>query len=1201
MNNPRLKTIELQGFKTFCNKVSFEFPLPITAIVGPNGSGKSNIADSIRWILGEQSFSLLRGRKTIDMIFSGSDQKARAGMASATIQFDNEDHWLPIDFETVSITRRATRDGQNEYFINGQKVRLKDVNELLSQSGLSERTYTIIGQGLIDNALSAKPDDRRKFFEEAAGIGLFRSRREEAIQRLTDTARNMERITDILSELEPRVKSLERQAKRAEEYDKLKTELQDLLRDWYGFHWYRQQQELLLAKERNKTQEEISADIRNSNHLLEEKASAIQAEVNQSREKLSALYNRSSEINRLLEVNTRNAAVMDERFTAFAEQIRNFSDDLSQLSDEKTGLTDQKSAALSELDELQNQAAEAQEQKEHFEAELFDKQESLRKHRQILSDKRNALSKVETNLIQVRAHHDEAQSRFQMMEDSSASLEKNLPKLTNELDSLIRQKNEQSAAYEALTLSAGQIEQREQELTSQSRETERKRTELSKKITDESASLARSTARLDVLQDAEQNLSGLNQGAQFLLKTAKSGRIKSAIQSLQSLLIVPSQYEGAVAAALGDQIDALLFEKESWGTIMDLLCSGNNGRAVLISESFQPKNETEPKNESLNGLRSIASLIDCDPSVRTLADRVLKNTFFAHSRGEALRLQPELFPAQSLVTEQGDIFRANGSVVSGKEGRQQILSRGRERRELESEIADQKALAASFEAEFQVIEKEISALTELRAAAVKEKQNVQTNVNSAAKQLNQVKIEIEKASQTLDFQKQRIADNEKQKASILVQTTADEKAIAQLEAQRETSQKEIRDAQQLIHQIQLDDLQNQVHHWSVSMAVIEKSISNTNQRIKELNTQITRNEQKSKANSDRIAALTAQQTEISRQKETLQKETVELRKKEAALEAEIDPADIIAKECEKRLTDAQSEFQAFQQRAANAERNLAQTQLEVTRQSDKLESLQKKIEDDFGLVAFTYKGQISGQNALPLGEIVSNLPQKVEIDETLENQIQQCKNHMRRLGAINTDAILEYKETNDRYCFLKTQLEDLKKADSDLRQVIKELDEMMKNSFQKTFDQVQQEFKVMFNRLFGGGSAHLLLTDPEDINNSGIEIEAKLPRHREQELSLLSGGERSLTSVALVFALLRVSPTPFCVLDEVDAALDEANVGRFCDLLKELSQNTQFLVITHNRNTVEASDVIYGITMGADSTSQVVSLKFDEVSNDILK
>ena len=331
---PRMKSIELQGYKTFANKVLFEFPMPITAIVGPNGSGKSNISDAIRWVLGEQSYSVLRGHRTTDMIFSGSEKKARAGMAAVTITFDNSEHWLPIDYEEVAVTRRAYRDGPNEYLLNGQRVRLKDINELLAQSGLSERTYTIIGQGLIDTALSASPEDRRRFFEEAAGIGLFRSRREESLNRLTETQKNLVRVTDILSELEPRVRSLERQAKRAEEYNHVSGELKSLLRDWYGYHWHHEQRDMALVKERCAIQERKTNEIRAEFADLDKSLREKQEQIHGMRLQISEMHKRAAETHSRIEELTRRGAILDERRSAALAQIQSAREETVSLDDE---------------------------------------------------------------------------------------------------------------------------------------------------------------------------------------------------------------------------------------------------------------------------------------------------------------------------------------------------------------------------------------------------------------------------------------------------------------------------------------------------------------------------------------------------------------------------------------------------------------------------------------------------------------------------------------------------------------------------------------------------------------------------------------------------------------------------------------------------------------------------------------------------
>lgn len=1196
----RLKTIELQGYKTFANKVNFEFPLPITAIVGPNGSGKSNISDSIRWVLGEQSFSLLRGRKTMDMIFSGSDKKARAGMASATITFDNHDKWLPVDYEEVSITRRAFRDGQNEYLINGQKVRLKDVNELLAQSGLAERTYTIIGQGLIDNALSAKPEDRRRFFEEAAGIGLFRSRREEALTRLKDTHHNMERITDILSELEPRVRSLERQAKRAAEYDRVTGELKELLRDWYGYYWHKTQNDLQTAQERCRVQEERTKEVREAIGELEQASTARQEELRDARLALSELHNQSSAKHAQLDRITRDNAILDERLNSIQHQILNFNDESTLLADEEAFLNERRTEMEAELAEMESEAADAAAQKTHFEEELNSRQKELQELRQNLRDRRNDLSAVETSLIKVKARRDELLDRAERLSGT-------LPGLENSLERTgiaMRASREEYEKYQSistndenrlalLSRNADDAKVSLDRLNEQQRDLQREKSEAEGK-------LSKVSARLDVLEDAEKNLSGLNQGAQFLMKNAKQGRIRSQIRSLEGHLIVEKEYETAVAAALGDELDGLLIDHSEWDFVMDLLCSGNNGRAVLIPEKYESKHGIA-KNASMQGSRPLTDVIRCDDAVRPLLTRILNSVYLAENRVQALLLQPELHPGEMLVTRSGDIFRADGSVVSGNEGRQQVLSRTREMHALRDEITGCRENLDHCREQLESVESELVKVRKTYDDALRERGQLQSSLDQVRKKLNQIAIEREKQKQTEAFQRQRLEESRSQITAAEEEKAKCDAEITGLEQKRDLAQAAIREAQDLVNRIQLIELQDQAHHWSVSCAVLQKSISEINTRLRENGDALSKNQNRQVTNRDRLASMEQQTAEIASQKENLQSEADGIQSGNEELTAKIAPAEVLVKEAESRLQESQETFRNYQQHVTSAERLLAQAQLDVTRMDDRLENLKKRIEDDFGLVNFSFNEQVSGQSTLPLGEMVAELPVLTELRDDLEGQIQQRKNYLRRMGAVNPEAIAEYKESSERYQFMSEQLDDLRFADADLNETIEELDRMMENAFMNTFEKVQTEFKAMFTRLFGGGSARLLLTDPDDVNGSGIEIEAKLPGHREQELSLLSGGERSLTSVALVFALLRVSPTPFCVMDEVDAALDEANVGRFCDLLKDLSRETQFIVITHNRNTVEASDVIYGITMASDSTSQVVSLKLDEVNKDILK
>ena len=1198
---PRMKSIELQGYKTFANKVFFEFPLPITAIVGPNGSGKSNISDAIRWVLGEQSYATLRGRRTTDMIFSGSDKKARASMASATITFDNSDHWLPMDYVEVAITRRAYRDGQNEYLINGQKVRLKDVNELLAQSGLSERTYTIIGQGLIDTALSASPEDRRRFFEEAAGIGLFRSRREEALVRLKETAHNLERVNDILSELEPRVHSLERQAKRAAEYGHVTDELKHLLREWYGYHWHHAQQDLLVVRERFNQQEKRTDQIRAQFESLDESLKKKQNEIRELRMQLSEMHKKSADVHKRIEQLTRDNAILDERKNSVLSQIHSQQDETALLSEELELILSRGNEINASLESLRAEEKEALDQKASYSAELNKRMGELNDLRAALRAKRDEQDKLESRLIRLKARRDDLDERTKKLEESLPPMRVNLERLENGLRTFQKDNQKFYDAHQQNEEKLGNVvaEISDSESNIGERETALRDLRAEKNRVD--AELSKVSARLDVLNDAEKHFSGMNRGAQYVAQSAEKGLIRSSVISLQSLINVPKEYETAAAAALGDELDGVLLDPSEWDTMMDLLNKAQSGRAVLLPAEYDTAFQVSPSFEGCEGLKPLVSLLSCNENVKTVIERILSGTWLAESRAQAIDLQPKLCPGQRIVTMEGDLFRSDGSAVSGSEGKQKLLSRTREIRELGEEKKNISEKSDELSGKIKSAEKEISLLRE----KLKEKQNERTKLQSASvdlqKKLNQLAVEKEKQTQAAAYQRQRLNDTTSQIEANHRQIDETAAQITELEAGRETFRSEVRELQDQVNKIQISELQDQVQHWNVSCAVLRKSITETENRVRENASEADKNRKKQAQLAERMENETKNIQNLDEQIDALRQKSDAENQLAASILEETDPVEAALKHAEEQAVIDQQAFQEKQQMVVSSERMLAQAQVEVTRHDDRLEALKKRIEDDLGMVNFMYDEKIEGQNTLPLGEMVSELPKVEILSENLEDQIQRLKNHLRRMGAVNPDAITEFAESSERYTFLKTQMADLKKADADLRQVIGELDRMMENAFLGTFDKVQIEFKKMFVRLFGGGSARLVLTDPNDVNSSGIEIEAKLPGHKEQELSLLSGGERSLTSVALIFSLLRVSPTPFCVMDEVDAALDEANVGRFCDLLKELSNDTQFLLITHNRNTVETSNVIYGITMSADSTSQVVSLRLDEIKGDILK
>ena len=426
----RLKSLELHGYKTFADQTRFEFPGEITAIVGPNGSGKSNIADSLRWVLGEQSYSLLRGKKTDDMIFYGSEQRARASMASATITFDNSDGWLPIDFSEVAVTRRAYRDGQNEYLLNGQRVRLKEITELLAQSGLAERTYTIIGQGLVDTALALKPDERRKLFEEAAGIGLYRSRKEEALHRLDTTRRNLERVQDILAELKPRLSSLERQARKAQEYEQVRADLRMLLRDWYGYHWYRAQKEAKRAQASLAEHEKRLIEARRAMGEVVGRISEQRALLQKDRSELAGWYTRISSLNTRLEELNRQMAVLDERGASLAIQIKNQESSLAQIEEELSGYQQALEAGEQEKARLQAELDEASREQSQAQQDYDGKHTEREAAEQVLRGLREELVKTETERVKVSAHRDELHDRLSALQNSLSHLETQMAEST---------------------------------------------------------------------------------------------------------------------------------------------------------------------------------------------------------------------------------------------------------------------------------------------------------------------------------------------------------------------------------------------------------------------------------------------------------------------------------------------------------------------------------------------------------------------------------------------------------------------------------------------------------------------------------------------------------------------------------------------------------------------------------------------------
>ena len=1196
----RLKSLELQGYKTFASKTTFEFSGDITAIVGPNGSGKSNIADSLRWVLGEQSYALLRGKKTEDMIFNGSEHRPRASMAAAHIVFDNTAGWLPVDFTEVGMTRRAFRDGHNEYLLNDQHVRLRDLNELLAASGLSERTYTILGQGLVDASLALKADERRRLFEEAAGVGLYRVRREEALKRLENTTRNLERVLDIMSELEPRLRSLERQAKRALEYGRAQADLKVILREWYGYHWHRAQRELTEAREIVRAQDARVREARQVHARTQGEYNTFRERFVGLRTQLNAWHRQSAELHNQREEVSRSLAVLEERQRSLRSAQSSVVADQNRVSDEEQVAHERLAEAEQEAARLQSEHEEAQQQYAAAQQSFQDRQAERASVEEHLRSARAEIETWNTQRAEAQARLDELKSRLE-------NLQSRLSAAQNAIVVAQGQARAAEEGYSAARARREEVEthlrEAESQLAEKRQAVERFETERRSKSEERAGQLAEHTrlkAQLEILEQADQSLTGYAEGARFLLDAARQARLKGARGALSASLDVPAELEMAITAALGDTLDAILLEASEIEGALHLLEVEDVGRAALLPlDGYTRPTISDPNDENALGVAS--DLVRAPEELRPAVRLLLGQTLIVRDRSTARRLLEELPIHARIVTLRGEVFRGDGLIIAGKSSGGSALSRPRQKRELSQSLASLAAQIESANREVDVLSSQIAEAQRALTQAEETTRLTRVHVQEAERNERQAGLETESARRQLEWQRSQHAqlngeaeEAERSRAQLIQsQSDIENETIKGLDSARLFSEQ--------LKAMDVVETQNQAAYWSTRVAVAERARADAVSRKEERERDVARFD-------TRRYELSARLTEAETSLSGLDAERTSLHERETQLHTRIEELRVFIDPAEKDLETAEQEEVRLQEAESNAQRALAtaerllgQVQLDQMRKQEALDNLRQRITDDFGLVMFDYADEVSGPVPLPFEGMVEELPVVTEVSPDLESQLAQHRTRLRRMGAINPEAKQEFETESERYTFMKTQVEDLQKADEDLKHVIAELDELTRREFAKTFDAVDKQFRAMFTRLFGGGSARLSLTDPDNLVETGIEIEARLPGRREQGLALLSGGERSLTAVALVFALLKVSPTPVCVMDEVDAMLDEANVGRFRDLLQELSRDTQFIIITHNRNTVQAADVIYGITMGRDSASQVISLRLDQVTEEMLQ
>jgi len=1186
----RLKQLELQGYKTFATKSEFAFSEGISAIVGPNGSGKSNIVDSIRWVLGEQSFGLLRGKKTEDMIFAGSELRPRAGMAQATLTFDNSDGWLPIDFSEVSIARRAYRDGENEYLLNGQRVRLRDISELLARCGLAERTYTIIGQGLIDTALSLKADERRALFEEAAGIGVYRNKREDALRKLESTGRNLERVLDILAEIKPRLRSLERQAQRARDYNTVKDDLHAVLKLWYGYHWHHAVEELaqtqLLAEQTNG---ELGV-MQSRQENYDQAVAALRARLAQVRGQLNAERLEGARLQTESESLRRELAVSDERQRSLAVQRQALEAELPELEAQLAEQAERAAAVQADSDRLAGEAHEAQRQTEAALAALADRERERTTLRLQEGEVRASLAQLDAQINERRARHTQLLERHERLWANRAEQQQALAQLEEaetRARAIVAEAN--ATLNERHTTRAGA----EAHLAAQAeagRAAEAELTAASQRVATAQAEAARLRARHDVLEQARAQLAGFSGGARTLLAQGFPTR-----GALAELLTVPAELETAVSAALGAYLEALVVSDQAETEAAIAKLGPANGRAVLLPLQHLHAAAPLALPEADAGIVGIAAqLVSADDWLRPAVDLLLGQVVIVRDAETARRLLAAAGPdSLAAVTLSGEVYLAAGPVFAGREAAPTMLEQARERRDLAAELEQ--------------VEQRIGQLAEARAAAavaVAVAQQARDAAQAALRAAQDAErhatvsrdastLEAERVAHDVQFRREQLAQVDAEISQLSLSASAAQGEIAGLAGEREAIEVKLAEASQSSAGFSVEAAAAKLAEWQTTAAVARRALQDAQTRTTELARAHIAAAGLVADRRQKVARLDSEAAQVSATTAGAREQLAGLDAGQGAHTERRRPLELAVDALE--TEQAQVEAGDAEARAAlhAAERQNAATQIDLARKQEEMEGMRRRIEEDFGLVELDYGDTATGPTPLPLYSVVERLEVVEGLPDGLEEQLNRKRGQLRRMGLINLDAEREYVEVNERFVFLTTQVADLESAQTQLREVIAEMDVLMERDFRKTFDAVANEFRDTFSQLFGGGTAKLVLTDPDHLSTTGVDIQARLPGRRPQGLAMLSGGERALTACALVFALLRVSPTPFCVLDEVDAMLDEANVGRYRDMLLTLATTTQFIIVTHNRNTVQVADTVYGITMGADSASQVMGLKLE--------
>lgn len=1210
----RIKSVTLKGFKTFAQQTEFAFGSGVTAIVGPNGCGKSNIADAVRWCLGEQSFGLLRSKKTVDVIFAGSEKRARQGMAAVSIVLDNEAGDLNIDFSEVRITRRAYRDGDNEYLINGQRVRLQDITQLLGPSGLGRRAYAVIGQGLIDRVLSLRPEERRGLFEEAAGITGYQQKRAASLRRLEATQLNLDRIRDLLTELSPRLNSLKRQAERALERLQIETDLKELLQVWYGYQWHRTLSDIATARQNAERDQDIT-------QVRRERQDEVHTRLDQLRLRQSRLRAEQSERNQISEARHRRTAEVIRRLAVSQERLNQVSARQVDLGGERSQLQTEREAVQQRLDALSEEIESVQERRNDCRQALDRMQTLLAEREMEQGAARERMRRDLEALRDVESRNAELRSRKALLVERRAALKEGLTRLRSEFhqsrDAAKKADDALAALEEAIVTSSTAMKNKQAEVDGLTKAIEAGTAALQagqEALNREQREVERLQTRLDLLHPAGGEGSVYASAVHSILEASQKGQLNGIMGTVASRIRVPARLERAIEVALGAALQDVI--AESWQdaqSAIEFLRSTGAGRATFLPMDRLRSRGPIPAPTSNGILGNAARSVRFDSEVAPAVQHLLQRIWIAHdlsSARHALDRHSVIFrngrrpggrtsdyvALPTVVTLGGEIIRPGGAVTGGNDGhrhRRSTLAWERAARELPSELARAKAQVRLASEKTQSARNEVEKQTRRRTEHEEQRQLLLRDAQRRQSEFERAKLHAAQAGQEAEWQQQMLSQTEEELAGLvsleeqLAAASAESESALQVARERALMSEAAARTSQDGMLRRLADLRAEGAAAQEKLSSLRSLEADLRRSHAQLGGQIQSRFEQLAELAQKADRLCCEIDLASAEESKLQAEDDDHRRTTADMEPEL-------RRLDQDLAQAEEEERIGQQLVLQAESDWNASRLARQRAEDRLESLRREIRQDFGLADMGEAVGLAYQPPLPLHALVAQLPVVHDLPAGLRDDVRETRARVRRLSNVNPEAPQEYEEVANRYNFLQNQSDDLENAARDLLCIISELDSRMEGDLRRTFDAVSKEFVGFFRLLLQGGTAQLTVTDPADILNTGVEIHARLPGKRTQNLELLSGGERSLTACALVFSILRVSPTPFCVLDEVDATLDEANVDRLRTAMDLLRERTQFIVITHNRRTLETANSIYGITMGDDGISRAIGLRLEQ-------